>query len=106
MSTSPLSSKSTDYKNALIRSLTVQFLPSLIIAAILRCETTIYATFYKITEILQTLEHFRVTPEVFIGLAQHLGAQARIMQGLRGDLCRFSAVHLVTEALYKKLEGF
>lgn len=40
-----------------------------------------------------------VTPEVFMVLAQHLEAQARIMQGLKADLCRFSAVHLVTEAL-------
>ncbi len=55
--------------------------------------------FYKITEILQTLECVMVTPEVFVVLAQHLGAQARIMQGLTGDLCCFSAVHLVTEAL-------
>lgn len=41
-----------------------------------------------------------------MALAQHLEAQARLMQGLMGDLCRFTAVHLVTEALYKKLEGF
>ncbi len=40
-----------------------------------------------------------VAPEVFVVLAQHLRAQARIMQGLTGDLCCFSAVHLVTEAL-------
>lgn len=55
--------------------------------------------FYKITEILQTLERFMVTPEVFMVLAQNLRAQACIMQGLRDDLCRFGAVHLVTEAL-------